>query len=182
MRLLRHPHVLALCPPPLPPCEWCRRRPHHFFLAQSVIFDDLCTNFQHHEELDASNALVTVTKTQEGKITGASLDISSEAVGVVPITVPTSGVDMVRTLFGQTGRMESDRARIPVPSRQPEAPRTNHLSSRPRTRACAWLCSTQVSLNGLTVYDTETYGSDTTYYVASSQDAVPEALPKLTEG
>ena len=66
--------------------------------------------------------------------------------------------------------------------RQPEAPRTNHLSSRPRTRVCAWLCSIQVSLNGLTVYDTETYGSDTTYYVASSQDAVPEALPKLTEG
>lgn len=76
-----------------------------FFLVttQSVIFDDLCTNFKHHEELDESNALVTITKTQGGKITGASLDISSATVGVVPITVPTSAVDTVRTFTAHVG-------------------------------------------------------------------------------
>lgn len=39
----------------------------------------------------------------------------------------------------------------------------------------------QVSLEGLVVYDEETYGSDTTFYVASSLDDRPETLPKLTE-
>ena len=75
----------------------CYRCPNRASFLQSVIFDDLCTNFQHHEELDASNALITVTKTQSGEITGASLDISSETVGVVPITVPTGDVDKART-------------------------------------------------------------------------------------
>lgn len=65
---------------------------------QSVIFDDLCTNFKHHEELDESNALVTITKTAEGVVTGATLDTEGKAVGVVPITIPTSSVGEARTL------------------------------------------------------------------------------------
>lgn len=64
-----------------------------------MIFDDLCTNFKHHEELDESHALVTITKTAEGDVTGASLDISSKTVSVIPITVPTSSVDKARTVI-----------------------------------------------------------------------------------
>lgn len=59
------------------------------FSQQSVKFDDLCTNFQHHEELDSSSAVVTVTKTSTGTISGMTLS-SSSSVGVIPITVPST--------------------------------------------------------------------------------------------
>lgn len=91
-----HPHILTSS------TVWGRAAsyvggPNVSFLAQSVIFDDLCTNFKHHEELDASNALVTLTKTAEGVVTGATLDTGGKTVSVVPITVPTSMVDKART-------------------------------------------------------------------------------------
>lgn len=65
-----------------------RLRPFH---EQSVKFDDLCTNFQHHEELDDADALVTVTKTSSGSISGMELSATNSA-GVIPVTVPSSMV------------------------------------------------------------------------------------------
>lgn len=60
-----------------------------FTTAQSVKFDDLCTNFRQHEDLDASESLVTVTKTPAGGIVGMTLSATGNA-GVIPVTVPSS--------------------------------------------------------------------------------------------
>lgn len=60
-------------------------------------FDDLCTNFKHHEDLDASNAIITLTKTAEGIISGMDLTAGPNT-GVIPVTFPTSKVSEVNKL------------------------------------------------------------------------------------
>ena len=55
---------------------------------QSVKFDDLCTNFQHHEALDSSGGYVTMTVEEDGSISDMSYNAGSGA-GLVPLTVPT---------------------------------------------------------------------------------------------
>lgn len=58
---------------------------------QSVKFDDLCTNFRDHEDLDASGSVVTMTKTMVGEITNMRLSSSTgKDAGVVPVTFPTT--------------------------------------------------------------------------------------------
>lgn len=57
---------------------------------QSVKFDDLCTNFKHHEELDSSFAVVTMTKTSGGDISDMKLSNTGSAAGAIPVTVPTT--------------------------------------------------------------------------------------------
>lgn len=53
-------------------------------------FDDLCTDFRHHEDLDFSESVVTVKKT-DGTITDMVLSTKgNQPAGVVPVTVPTS--------------------------------------------------------------------------------------------
>ncbi|CAB1107791.1 unnamed protein product [Ectocarpus sp. CCAP 1310/34] len=104
------------------------------FPIKSVKFDDLCTNFKHHEDLDGSNALVTITKTSDGDISGMELSNTGGRAGVIPVTVPTSFADKVSTEG--------------LPDGQP--------------------------------YSKETYGSDLTFYVASSSDDIPPAVVKPT--
>lgn len=65
---------------------------------QSKKFDDLCTNFIHHAELDDSDSLITVTKSAGDKITGMALS-NTGSVGVIPVTIPTSMVNDVSVLF-----------------------------------------------------------------------------------
>lgn len=72
-----------------------------FPFVQSVKFDDLCTNFKHHEDLDGSNALVTITKTSDGAISGMELSNTGGSAGVIPVTVPTSFADKVRMYVQQ---------------------------------------------------------------------------------
>lgn len=97
------------------------------FPVTSTKFDDLCMEFAQHEELDASEALLTATLDNvSGEITDISLS-SNGPVGLIPFTVPTAS----------TG---------------------------------------SVSMPGLVVGSTTTYGSDTTYYVASSSSEIPDVL------
>ncbi|CAM9243838.1 unnamed protein product, partial [Pylaiella littoralis] len=63
------------------------------FPVRSVKFDDLCTNFRHHEDLDASLSVVTITKTAAGTIADVRLSSNGGAAGVVPVTFPTNTVD-----------------------------------------------------------------------------------------
>lgn len=85
--------VPVLAPPSAPPPRgmasfvWC---------CQSVKFDDLCTNFKDHERLDASHALVTMTLTADGAISGMTL-ASDSSTGVIPVTIPSSLIDSVRS-------------------------------------------------------------------------------------
>ncbi|CAM9922367.1 unnamed protein product, partial [Scytosiphon promiscuus] len=60
------------------------------FPVRSVKFDDLCTNFKHHEELDSSLSVVTMTKTSAGGIIDMEISNTGSAAGVVPVTVPTT--------------------------------------------------------------------------------------------
>lgn len=62
---------------------------------QSVKFDDLCTSFKHHEQLDASHALLTLTKTAEGAISGIEMTATANT-SVIPVTFPTGSVSQVR--------------------------------------------------------------------------------------
>ena len=58
---------------------------------QSVKFDDLCTDFKHHENLDFSASVVTVTKSSDGAIIDMALSHSGTVdATVVPVTVPKS--------------------------------------------------------------------------------------------
>lgn len=57
---------------------------------QSVKFDDMCSEFTLHEELDYSGALLTATVDNVvGDITGLSLSASGTS-GYIPLTVPSS--------------------------------------------------------------------------------------------
>lgn len=64
------------------------------YVRQSVKFDDLCTNFGDHEDLDAADATVTMTVSSSGVISGMTLSATNKA-GVIPITVPSTMVDTV---------------------------------------------------------------------------------------
>lgn len=64
---------------------------------QSKKFDDLCTNFIQHAELDDSASLITVTKTPEDKITWMELN-NAGSVGVIPVTIPTTMINDVRII------------------------------------------------------------------------------------
>ncbi|CAN0214942.1 unnamed protein product, partial [Scytosiphon promiscuus] len=91
------------------------------FPVKTIKFDDLCTEFQLHEALDASGAYVTMALDAAGDVTGFSY-VSGSGAGLVPLTVPTASVDS-----------------IPV--------------------------------TDLSVEDTETYGTDTTYYLKDDDAA-----------
>lgn len=65
---------------------------------QSTKFDDLCVNFQEHETLDSSGAVVTASvDVSDGSIIGMTMSHSSEA-GLVPVTVPTASASSVREI------------------------------------------------------------------------------------
>lgn len=77
----------------------------------------------------------------------------------------------------EDGRMKSEINGFP--SMNFEASCNNHLKRTTPVHVCPW--PAQISLAGLDVYKTETYGSDTTFYVASSEEDRPVASPKLTQ-
>ncbi|CAN0053457.1 unnamed protein product, partial [Scytosiphon promiscuus] len=91
------------------------------FPVKTIKFDDLCTDFQLHEALDASDPYVTMALDAAGEVTGLTY-VSGSGAGLVPLTVPTASADS-----------------IPV--------------------------------TGLSVQDTETYGTDTTYYLKDDDAA-----------
>lgn len=62
---------------------------------QSVKFDDLCTNFKHHEDLDDSGGYVTMTVQDDGTVSGMVYNAGSGA-GLMPLTVPTASASSVR--------------------------------------------------------------------------------------
>lgn len=145
-------------------------------LTQSVKFDDLCTNFGHHEDLDESEAVVTITVTPDGGIAGMSLEASGSA-GVIPVTVPTTFVESVRgtrTPVGhhsvssrvltprefrdRLGNIESSCDRLPLFPYGPKVDTTGLPSGQP--------------------YKQEAYGSDTTFYIATSSEDEPVAATK----
>ncbi|CAN0374160.1 unnamed protein product [Pylaiella littoralis] len=92
------------------------------FPVTSNKFDDQCTEFTLHEDLDGSGAVLTATVDNvSGLMSNITLSASGTA-GVIPLTVPATSI-------------------LPT--------------------------------DGLTVGSCVTYGSDTTYYVATSAEAVP---------
>lgn len=65
---------------------------------QSSKFDDQCTQFTLHEDLDASGAVITATLDNvSGDISGLSLSASGDA-GLIPLTVPSANAVRRRDL------------------------------------------------------------------------------------
>lgn len=69
-----------------------------YFLYQSNKFDDQCTEFALHEELDGSGAVLTATLDNvSGFMSNITLSTSGTA-GIIPLTVPTTGLVRKTTL------------------------------------------------------------------------------------
>eukprot|EP00903_Cladosiphon_okamuranus_P014195 g13189.t1 len=88
------------------------------FPVKSIKFDDLCTDFQLHEALDASTPYATMALDATGAVTGFRY-VSGSGASLVPLTVPTAS-------------------------------------------------AASISTSGLSIQDTERYGTDTTYYLKDS--------------
>lgn len=98
------------------------------FPVTSIKFDDLCSEFTLHEQLDASGVLVTATMdTVSGEISSLSLS-SSGIAGYIPFTVPngtiisTSGVTVGSTQnYGSdtTYYLTTNWSAIPTPAKAP---------------------------------------------------------------
>lgn len=71
-------------------------RPNTVPMPQSVKFDDLCTNFKHHESLDESMPYVTMSLNEDGSMAGMEYVKGSGSAGLVPLTVPTASAASVR--------------------------------------------------------------------------------------
>lgn len=57
---------------------------------QTLKFDNLCHNFYQHEDLDNSDAVVTLTKDAAGAITAVAMTAAVENGAPIPFTVPTA--------------------------------------------------------------------------------------------
>lgn len=74
-------------------------------------FDDLCTDFGYHEDLDNSGAVVTMTLKPNGTVSGMNLT-SVNATGVIPITIPASMEGLVSTSISSVKFAALTRARL----------------------------------------------------------------------
>ena len=97
------------------------------FPATSMKFDDLCTDFAAHEDLDASGALFTASiDSVTGEIN--SLTLVSGSIGYIPLTIPetmsipTDGLVIGSTeVYGsdKTYYVSTDSNSIPSPAMMP---------------------------------------------------------------
>ena len=80
------------------------------FPTTSVKFDDLCTNFAAHEDLDSSGAVVTASiDSVTGVISSFSLSTSNN-IGYIPLTIPNSlSVSTNGLVVGSTEVYGSDK-------------------------------------------------------------------------
>eukprot|EP00903_Cladosiphon_okamuranus_P009435 g8995.t1 len=72
------------------------------FPVQTLKFDNLCHNFNQHESLDSSGAVLTATKDPDGTITGMALTTSSNNGAPIPLTVPSASAAAILGVLDAT--------------------------------------------------------------------------------
>eukprot|EP00752_Nemacystus_decipiens_P008085 g7226.t1 len=73
-----------------------------FFPVETMKFDNLCHNFNQHEWLDESGAVLTVEKDDGGAITGITVATTNDNGAPIPLTVPTEDAETLGALLASS--------------------------------------------------------------------------------
>lgn len=88
----------------------------HLVLQQSVKFDDLCSNFKQHEDLDKSGGYVTMTLKPDKSVSSMAY-VDGSGAGLVPLTIPTVDAASVSTSISPSDSVASCEYTLSVPHR-----------------------------------------------------------------